>query len=94
MAKRRHSNWKTIDEELGLEFALDKFRGRKAPKKKDVLLHLFYFLKCEGRGQTSVDDVAKLVVQSIKARWQGSCVTLATDQTLHKKVKELYSLFR
>ena len=48
MAKRRHSDRETINKELGLEFALEELRGREAPKNKDVLLHLFYFLECDG----------------------------------------------
>ena len=51
MAKRRHSDRETINKELGLEFALEELRGREAPKNKDVLLHLFYFLECDGRRQ-------------------------------------------
>ena len=40
MAKRCHSDHEIINEELGLEFALEELRGRKALNNKDVLLFL------------------------------------------------------
>ena len=40
MAKRCHSDHEIINEELGLEFAQEELRGRKATKNKDVLLFL------------------------------------------------------
>ena len=40
MTKCRHSDRETITKELGLDFALEEPRGRKALKNKDVFLHL------------------------------------------------------
>ena len=71
MAKRRHSDRETINKELGLEFALEELRGREAPKNKDVLLHLLYFLKCDGRGQIKIKEAVRMVVKSVKACWYG-----------------------
>ena len=94
MAKRRHSDRKSIDDEFGLEFALEELRGSEAPKNKEILLHLFFFLKRDGRGQKSSGDAAKEVIKSIKAQWVGSGVALASDPTLQKRVDNLYQLYR
>ena len=90
MAKRRHSDRKSIDD----EFALEELRGSEAPKNKEILLHLFFFLKRNGRGQKSSGDAAKEVIKSIKAQWVGSGVALASDPTLQKRVDNLYQLYR
>ena len=86
MAKRRHSQRKCIDDELGLEFALEELRGSEAPRNKDVLLHLFFFLRRDGTAQQSSASASKEVVQSIKGRWVGSGVEVVSDPTLVRRV--------
>ena len=94
MAKRRHSDRKSVDDEFGLEFVLEELRGSEAPRNKEVLLHFFFFLRHDGRGQNSTGDAFYDVVKSIKARWLGSGVEMATDPTLKKKVDHLHHLYR
>ena len=90
MAKRRHSDRKSVDDEFGLEFVLEELRGSEAPRNKEVLLHFFFFLRRDGRGQNSTWDAFYDVVKSIKAQWLGSGVEMATDPTLKKKLYFTY----
>ena len=92
MAKRRQSQrGKCIDDELGLEFVLEELRGSQAPRNKEVLLHTLFFVRRDGSSSAAASRAA---AASVKARWLGSAVEVASDATLERRVAKLYELYR
>ena len=93
--KQRKSDCKKICEELDLGFSLEKSSGAGVPTRKDVLRHLCHFIGTVKVGRkTSEEDAAELVMPSIKARWKGSNIEIAPDQTLKRRILAIYKLFK
>ena len=94
MSKIRHSQRKVVDDDLGLGFPIEELKGSEAPNNKDVLLHIFHFMRSGVKGHTSMKDVRSSVMKSIKASWKGSGVEIGCDKTLRLRIEDLHSLYR
>ena len=85
-------NREPIDEENGLSFPLEAFKNSEVPRNREVLERLFHVLT-EGVGQRRLEDASRMVVLEILARWRGSNILIAHEQTLIKRVMGLHSLY-
>ena len=91
---KRHSTRRTVCDDLDLGYPLEKFRGAESPRNKDILLHIFFFLRVDVKGGSDVNGAILLVVESLKKSWHGSNVKLATDKVLKERLLAIYDLYR
>ena len=89
----KHLPRQKVNEELGLDFPLDDLRGSQAPTNGQVLRHFSHFLQT-AQGECSVEDAAKLAVETVKRCWLGANVKMAHDTTLTNRILALNKTMR
>ena len=89
----KHLPRQKLNEDLGLEFPLEDWRGSEVPRNGQVLRHLNHFLH-DAKGERSVLVSAKLTVETVKRCWVGANVKMACDRTLLNRVQALYKFMR
>ena len=94
MAKRRQSCRKEVCEDLDLGFPIDALRITEAPRNKEVLLHLFHFLRSDIEEKQDLTEALHATRESVKTSWAGSNVQVACDKTIENRISDLHKLFR
>ena len=88
----RHPQQVKVCEILDLGYPLDDLKGGEVPKKGEVLLHLYHYMR-SGVGNSNVLEAAKVTIKTEKSCWFGSNVAIAPDVTL-TRVLELHKLLK
>ena len=94
MAKRRQSCRKEVCEDLDLGFPIDALRITEAPRNKEVLLHLFHFLRSDIEEKPDLTEALHATRESVKTSWAGSNVQMACDKTIENRISDLHQLFK